>query len=69
MAQGPRNIVQSFNGYKAHDIRLHTRARSAYEKTYSCGILVKGNTSGDSSEVDYYGVLRKYLEWSTVVSQ
>jgi len=61
IAEGPINIMQPYNGYKVHGIRFHTRARSANKKTYSCGVLVKGTTSGDSSGVDYYGVLEEVL--------
>jgi len=69
IAKGPINVVQPLNGYKVHGTRFHTRARSAYKKTYSCGVLVKGTTSGDSSGVDYYGVLEEDLELSILVSQ
>ena len=42
-------------------MRFHTRTRSANTKTYSCGILVKGTRKGDTSGVDYYGVLEEVL--------
>jgi len=61
IAEGPLTIVQPFNGYKVHGIRFHTRARSARKKTYSCGVLVKGTTSGAAGGVDYYGVLDEVL--------
>jgi len=61
MAQGPINIVQPFNGYKVHGIRFHMRVSSANTKTYSCGVLVKGTTLGDSGGVDYYEVLEEVL--------
>ena len=61
MTQGPINIVQPFNGYKVHGIGFHTRARSANKKTYSCGVLVKGTTSGVSRGIDYYGVLEEVI--------
>ena len=61
IAEGPLNIVQPFSGYKVHGIRFHTRARSARKKTYSCGVLVKGTTSGAAGGDDYYGVLEEVL--------
>ena len=61
IAKGSINIVQPFNGYKVHGIRFHMRVRSAHKKTYSCCVLVKGTTLGDSSGVDYYGVLEEIL--------
>ena len=52
MAEVFIKIVQSFKGYKVHDIMFHTKIRSANNKTYSCGVVVKGITEGDSSGVD-----------------
>ena len=51
--------MQPLNGYKVHGIRFHTRARSVHKKAYSCGVLVKGTTLGNSGVVDYYGVLEE----------
>jgi len=62
MAKGPLRIVQSFTGYKIHGIKFHTKTRSTNNKTYSCSALVKGTMEGDSSGVDYYGVLEELLK-------
>ena len=62
MAKGPINIIKSFNGYKVHGIRFHIRARSANNKTYSCGFVVKGTTAADLGGANYYGVLEEVLK-------
>jgi len=61
MAEGPTSIVQPFIGHKVHDLKLHTRTKSMYNKTYSCNVVVKGTRQGDGNRVDYYGVLDEIL--------
>ena len=62
MAGGPIRIVQPFNAFKVHNIRFHTKARSANNKNYSCGVIMKRTTEGDSSGVNYYRVLEDVLK-------
>ena len=55
-------MAEPFNGYKVHGIRFNTRTKGANDKTYSCSVVVKGTTTVDSSEVNYYVVMEELLK-------
>lgn len=61
IAQGPCQLVKTYNGYFVNGYKFHTLDYGRHKSTLNSGVCVLGS-SWSEDEVDYYGLLEEVLE-------
>ena len=58
LAWGPLHKVKTWPMYYVNGYKFHTQSWNEGKKTFNCGICVRGTGNVNSSEDDFYGILK-----------